>query len=462
MLKTPGMTIFRWINCLSMKLSIQHNIPDSEHKDLAVSFARYFVAADFSSLRSVLSEDVYIIIYDRERKDGIESVLDYFKDWQTRVGDSFECEVRWSAQFAQPEIYFTSSKYKQAYILGIENLKIRRMMLTPCSFSGVGFSIDETPYNLGFIESNANKETAPLSNHFFCPICGKSSETLEWSKGVIFKDGPGWGNKTGLMVNASICPDCQVVCEVSPNRKERYCLTMTHEQQEKADAAMSEKERSEYVGNTMGNKKPLFRSLLKPLTNELSRFGMRFHELLDKIVASHTPDLVFSMLDKLTLTDGPLNLHVASDETHDIGDEPYFFIGEGERREYKIYKYLKTSASVEAAWQIYLLNTAHTVMPVFWHGCYIVREFIFDEGSLNDYIPLECYDISGLSRENLLLPKIVLSPDGHTADVFCTYWNDWKGLMRDHIQITFLRNGKVKLTEIEPLCLFQYNCGICF
>lgn len=124
---------------------------------------------------------------------------------------------------------------------------------------------------------------------------------------------------------------------------------MTREQQEKADAAMSEKERSEYVDNTMGNKKPLFRSLFKPRTNELSRFGMRFHELLDKIVASHTPDFVFSMLDKLTLTDGPLNLHVASDETHDIGDESYFFIGEGEGREYKIYKYLKTSASVEAA-----------------------------------------------------------------------------------------------------------------
>lgn len=445
-----------------MKLSIQHNIPDSEQKDLAVSFARYFVAADFSSLRSVLSDDVYIIIYDRERKDGIESVLDYFKDWQTRVGNSFDCEVRWSAQFSQPEIYFTSDKYKQAYILGIENSKIKRILLTPCSFSGVGFSINETPYNIGFIEANASKETEPLPNHFFCPICGKGSEKLEWSKGVIFKDGRDWGKKTGMMVNASICPDCQIVCEVSPNRKERYCLTMTREHQEKADAAMSEEERSKYVNHTMGNKKPLFKSILESHTNELSQFGMRFHELLDKVVASHAPYLVFSMLDKITLTDGPLNLHVASDETHDIGDESYFFIGDGEDCQYKIYKYLKTTASVEAAWQIYLLNTAHTVMPVFWHGGYIVRKFIFDEAYLNDYIPLECYDISGLSRENLLLPKVVLSPDGHTADVFCTYWNDWKGLMRDHIQITFLRNGKVKLTEIAPFCLFQYHCGICF
>lgn len=445
-----------------MLLTIQQDIPNSERKDLIVSFAKYFVDADFTSLRDILSEDVYIVIFNRERKEGIETVLEYFKDWQARAGETFECEVRWSAQFSQPEIYFTSEKIKQAYILGIENSKIQRIMLTPCRFSGVGFSIDESPYNVGFIEANASKVTEPLPNHFFCPICGKGSEKLEWSKGVIFKDGQGWGKKTGLMVNASICPDCQVVCEVSPSRKERYCLTMTREQQEKADAAMSEEERSEYVNNTMGNKRPLFRSLLKSRTNDLSRFGLKFHELLDKIVASQTPGLVFSMLDKLTLTDGPLKLHVASGETHDIGDESYFFIGDGENRQYKIYEYLKTTVSVESAWQIYLLDTARTVMPVFWHGGYIVRKFIFDEASLNDYIPLECYDISGLSRENLLLPEITLSPDGRTADVYCTYWNDWEGLMRDHFQISFLRNGKVKLTEIEPLCLFQYNCGICF
>ena len=187
-----------------MLLTIQQDIPNSERKDLIVSFAKYFVDADFTSLRDILSEDVYIVIFNRERKEGIETVLEYFKDWQARAGETFECEVRWSAQFSQPEIYFTSEKIKQAYILGIENSKIQRIMLTPCRFSGVGFSIDESPYNVGFIEANASKVTEPLPNHFFCPICGKGSEKLEWSKGVIFKDGQGWGKKTGLMVNASI------------------------------------------------------------------------------------------------------------------------------------------------------------------------------------------------------------------------------------------------------------------
>lgn len=109
-----------------MLLTIQQDIPNSERKDLIVSFAKYFVDTDYTSLRNILSENVYIIIFNRERKHGIETVLEYFEEWQKQTGDTFECEVRWSAQFSQPELYFTSEKFKQAYILGIENSKIVR------------------------------------------------------------------------------------------------------------------------------------------------------------------------------------------------------------------------------------------------------------------------------------------------------------------------------------------------
>ena len=201
-----------------MNLTIHHNIPDSLHRDLTVSFAQNFVVADFASLRDILSEDVYIVIFNRERKEGIETVLEYFKDWKERTGDTFECEVRWSAQFSQPELYFTSEKFKQAYIFGIENSKIVRILLTPRSFSSIGFSIDDVPYNIGFIEANAPQKIEPLVNHYFCPICGKNSEQLDWRTGFIFKNNHEWGKKTGLSVNASICPDCNIVCEVSVNR----------------------------------------------------------------------------------------------------------------------------------------------------------------------------------------------------------------------------------------------------
>lgn len=458
-----------------MKLSIQHNIPHSLDNEMVVEFAKFFTQGDFTSLRKMLADDAHALLYNREAIEGADSVIDYFKDWQTRAGDSFECEVKWSAQFSQAEVNFNSEKYKQSYILHYHNSKIIRILLTPCSFSKVGFSIDENPYNVGFIESNVLKEVEPLYNHFFCPNCGRKSEYLNWRNGIIFKEGPGWGNQIGLFVNASVCPECNVVCEVSPDRSVTKVLSMTREQQHKADARMTTEELSQYVGNTMGNKKPLFVTPLESRTNELAKTGKAFHSLLKRVVKSNSVDEVFTFLNKLSFKsklpfgDTEVKLHVASSEGYSSGDESYFYIGDDNNRDNKLYKQLIAEPSAEAAWQIYLLFTSSTVMPVFWHGGYIVRDYIFDEAAINGIEagfhgdkPLECFDLRGLSKADMILPEVMMSPDGRTADVYCTYWNDWKGLVRDHVQISFLKSGRVKLTQIEPLTLFEFDCGILF
>lgn len=457
-----------------MKLEVQHNIPETPGNKQVVLFANYFTQGDFINLRKMLADDAYILLYNKEKIDGADSVIEYFKDWQSRIGDIFECEVKWSAQFSRAVVYFSSEKYKQAYILYFKEFNICRILLAPRSFSQIGFSIDENPYSVGFIKANAPKQIAPLINHYFCPICGRKSENLDWREGVIFKDGPGWGKQTGLIVLASVCPECNVVCEVSPDKNVKKVLSMTREQQQKADARMTPEELSQYVGNTMGNKKPLFVIPLDSQTNELAQIGTAFHSLLARAVKNGSVKDVLKFLDKLSFKnkfpfeDTEVKLHVASGECHSIGDESYFYIGDNNRDDI-LYKHLVVEPSIDAAWQVYLLFTSSTVMPVFWHGGYIVRDYIFDESSINDIEagfdgdkPLECFDLRGLSKSNQLLPEVIMSPDGRTADVYCTYWNDWKGLVRDHVQISFLKNGRVKLTQIEPLILFEYDCGILF
>lgn len=446
-----------------MQLTIAPNIPESETSDITISFAKLFADADFEGLREILSDDAYIVLFNRETKSGRDAVVEYFKDWQGRVGDDFKCEVRWSAQYARPEIYFISEKIKQAYILGIEEDKIVRILLIPCSFSAVGFSIDETPYNIGFIEANLPKEVEALKHHAFCPICGRASETLSWRNGVIFKQRRDFDKKHGLFVNASICPNCNIVCELSTDRTATHVLTMTRDQQAKADKMMTEEEKSQYVDNTLGNRKPLYRAMIKHRTNELAQFGQSFHKLIDEIVKIDSVEKILTRLDKLSFNGPTLHLHVASGNTHSVGDNSYFYIetkkGSQDRL---VFRHITASPSIAAAWQIYLLHNASSAMPVFWHGAYLLRDYIFDEAILNDYRPLECHDISGFSRENLLLPKVVFSSDRETANVYCTYWNDWKGLIRECLQITFLPNGKIELTEGESICLFEYNCGILF
>lgn len=147
-----------------------------------------------------------------------------------------------------------------------------------------------------------------------------------------------------------------------------------------------------------------------------------------------------------------------------IGDTTYFTIEneKGKEKNRGVLNFIKTSPSVESAWQIYLLSRSENIMPTFWHGGYHQRVFIFDEETINDIIPLKIYDPSILSQNNLLLPEVTLSPDLGVADIFCTYWNFWQGLVREHVKIYFQNGGKVKFEECGSLVLFSYNCGILF
>lgn len=147
-----------------------------------------------------------------------------------------------------------------------------------------------------------------------------------------------------------------------------------------------------------------------------------------------------------------------------IGDTTYFIVenDNGDEKDRRIFDFIKSSPSVESAWQIYLLSRSENIMPTFWHGGYRQRVFIFDEDIINDIIPLRAYDPTPLSQNNLLLPEVILSADSREADIFCTYWNDWKGLVREHVKIYFHDDRKVTLEECEPLTLFYYNCGIVF
>lgn len=235
-------------------------------------------------------------------------------------------------------------------------------------------------------------------------------------------------------------------------------------------------------------------------TNELAQTGKSFHSVLkgavnkykeaeedniykyinieeaevknneNEAVKSNSVKEVFDFLDKLSFGNEEVKLHVAARKDNSIGDESYFYIGEEDRGGDKmLYEHLCAEPSAQGAWQIYLLYTSSSVMPVFWHGGYIVRDFIFDEADVydieagyNDYRPLKAVDLREFSEAGLLLPEVKMSHDGREADVYCTYWNDWRGLVRDHLHISFLNNGKVELTHVKPQVLVEFDCGICF
>ena len=206
-------------------------------------------------------------------------------------------------------------------------------------------------------------------------------------------------------------------------------------------------------------------------SNEYSLKGMEFHELLSNHITKETKVKnkvdVFNSLNELSLPQGDfLGLHIASSDTDDIGDHSEFYIYKsGVERDKDVLRHLITANTPMAAWQIYLLKTSPTVMPVFWHGGYMRRTYIFSKENIKQIDALKYYDLSNLTKENLLLPTVTIdkqSKDSIIAHVYCTFWNEWKGLVREHIEITISNNRVSDYKNADALVLHHYNCGILF
>lgn len=123
----------------------------------------------------------------------------------------------------------------------------------------------------------------------------------------------------------------------------------------------------------------------------------------------------------------------------------------------KIFDVLSIEKSEKGAFETYLLYRAKTVLPVFWHGGYIVRKYIFFREDLQKIDEVDGLDLGKFTYD--LMPEV--SIDGDTATVNCTWWNDWKGLVRETFSFTW-DGDKATNFKSEEKVLVAYDCGICF
>lgn len=207
---------------------------------------------------------------------------------------------------------------------------------------------------------------------------------------------------------------------------------------------------------------------LADVINDFSMSGIDIHRVITESIVK-TESLkdkgeLFSHAKALKPVDGwILGLKLADDNTDDIGDESSFYLynDNGHKRNIEDGGILVQPTAM-GAWQYYLLMTSQTIMPVFWHGGYSVREFIFSTEDLKSIEPIENFDFSILNHDGILLPESVMAEDGKSADVYCTYWNEWKGLVREHVRITFNADGTATYGKPDEFVFYQYDCGICF
>lgn len=175
-------------------------------------------------------------------------------------------------------------------------------------------------------------------------------------------------------------------------------------------------------------------------------------------------DAVFYDLDALSLADGyHMGLRIA--EQQGMGDESNFYVYDPNGREDKdILKYIRVNDTPMGAWQLYLLMTSPTLFPTFWHGGYIERKFILQEKDLYEIEAINCYDLSELAIQSIIYPSVIIKRnDGvTTADILCCYWNEWKGLVREHVEIQMQFGEVISYREKETFVIYKYDCGILF
>lgn len=175
-------------------------------------------------------------------------------------------------------------------------------------------------------------------------------------------------------------------------------------------------------------------------------------------------DAVFYDLDALSLAQG-YHIGVRIAEQRGIGDESYYYVYDKNDKEDKdLLKYLHVDETPMGAWQIYLLMTSPTLLPTFWHGGYIERRFILQPKDLYEIEAICCCDLSDLVKQEILYPSVAMKRNaGHViASVSCCYWNEWKGLVREQVEIRIQDGRVISYDNKGDFNIYKYHCGIYF
>lgn len=180
-------------------------------------------------------------------------------------------------------------------------------------------------------------------------------------------------------------------------------------------------------------------------------------------ITDYDAEAIFYDLDALSLDNGCV-IQLKTARQYGKGSQSKFYVCNKNFEDDKdILKYITVSPTEMGAWQIYLLINSPTQLPTWGHDNYIVRNLIMDKNDLYKIGVLKYYELSELAQKDMLYPSVEVVKKGDLliANIYCCYWNDWKGLIREHVEIK-IKNGKVtSFQKIDDFVMFAFRSGRC-
>ena len=436
-------------------LSVSDKCPDDKYTELLYLFTRLLCNGKIEDFKEYLAEDARLTMYKYKIIRGRDDIVEYWSDWKKRYIDTQmidDLELQHSYYTNQTCLVIQGT---MLLMIRVENGVIKEMLTCaqyPDSENHYGLQLNMLSLPLDYekardclkeMEEDADFDA---SNRMWCFSCGKPAEELEWYD----------IHANGKVGHASVCPNCKKIVEFSD-------LDNDDNASSDLDEKICELEKGGKYGVGRENN-----------GNAFGLFGLQFRKWLSQTVSSAESDAVNiddNCLDQIRLRDGKhLEIHLANSEspTDRIGDGSNICICEGgqivssdiEDDLLEILSYYEVEPNSMGAWQLYLLLTAKTVLPTFWHGGYIERNFIFCEDDIKAISPLKYFDTTALREANMLMPQVTISDD-KVADVYCCYWNKWEGLVREHYGFHFAQND-VAGAGFNREVILPYDCGIFF
>ena len=430
--------------------NIEENLPSDLYTQASVALMNALTLGQFEELESMLHEDVRTVCCGSRTLYGKTETLEYWKEWrqryvETSIVEGFE--VVHNNYYAHACLKIDNT----LVLFQVGGDLISTIILTAVKSSEYA-NDSKLNYPLDIERIKQYLEPLPkigsdgspidTANQIPCLQCGLESVGLHWFKSTIPS-----GNSFSFRKNwhaglVSVCPKCGHIVEY------KYLKTVDY------DIV-----KFQYVGPQYPDN-----------GNEFSAMADRIYckKKFESLHEGQTEPFVNHLFSQLTDVALEPNFKLALKlyEKKGSGDISRLCVsGRNGIEELDICKHLRVKQTKMAAWQLYLLNNISTVLPLYWHGGYIRRNFIFRALDIDGIFPLKFHDLSELSRENAFVPSVEIAEEnahGCTMVVRCCYWNDWEGLVRESSGIT-IENGKLKnISHLSKKVEFQYNCGILF
>lgn len=128
-----------------------------------------------------------------------------------------------------------------------------------------------------------------------------------------------------------------------------------------------------------------------------------------------------------------------------------------------LFDFLIVENTPKGAWQAYLIDKLWYSLPLFGHSNYERRIYIDSPLEYNTIKPI-------VEEEKELIQQILkkqkpihtmIYQNGTNYYIDRRFWNDWKGLVREVVEITIV-NNRAKIFDVESATEAKYRCGLFF